>query len=142
MALPRITIVGNLTADPELRYTQSGKPVVNLRVAANDRRKNDQGEWVDGSSTFLDVTVWRNAEAVARKLNRGSKVLILGELKQREYETKTGEKRTAYEVAADEVAELLFDRNGEISGTASVTQPAGNPWTADVQATDDDSTPF
>lgn len=124
MALPNITLIGNLVADPELRHTQAGKPVVTLRVACNDRKKNDAGEWVDGESVFLDVTSWRSPEAINTQLSKGSKVLIVGTLRQDNYE-KDGQKRTSYKVIADEIASLIYDRNGQISGSTSITS---DPW--------------
>ena len=96
---------GNLVADPELRYTQSGVAVLNMRVAANDRvRDQETGEWRQGPSTFVTVTVWRRqAENLAESLAKGDQVLVIGELAQREYQTREGEKRTAYEVLAEHV---------------------------------------
>jgi single-strand DNA-binding protein len=127
MALPTISLQGNLTGDPELRTTASGKYVVSLRVACNDRKKDQTtGEWVDGDTLYLDVVSWKNAEAINNTLGRGAKVLIVGTLKQREYETKDGQKRTVYEVNADHVAQIVADKFG---GPASITSiPASDPW--------------
>lgn len=137
MALPTITIVGNLTAEPELRFTNSGKPVTNLRVACNERKKNEAGEWVDGESVFLDVTVWRNAEAVSR-VARGTKVLIIGTLRQNDYE-KDGVKIKAYRVNADHVATALADARGETSGFTAVPSADADLWA--TPATDSEA-PF
>ena len=137
MPLPQLTLVGNLTADPELRYTQSGKPVTTLRIAANERRKNEAGEWVDGDTTYLDAVTWRNAEAIASALHKGQRVMITGTLKQRSYETATGEKRNAYEVNADFVAQVLTDN----TRTVQPTQGGSNAW-ANTDAALSDDTPF
>ncbi|MGH3297817.1 MAG: single-stranded DNA-binding protein, partial [Trebonia sp.] len=95
-----ITVVGNLVADPELRFTPSGQPVATFRVASTPRlRDNATGEWKDGDSLFLSCNVWRQAaENVAESLQRGMRVIVTGRLRQRNYETKEGEKRTVYEV--------------------------------------------
>jgi single-strand DNA-binding protein len=74
MPLPSITLIGNLTADPELRFTNAGKPWVTFTIAANERRKTETGEWVDGDTCFMDVTSWRSAEqqAVRQSQNPGN----------------------------------------------------------------------
>lgn len=122
MPLPQITLVGNLTADPELRFTQAGKAWATLRLACNDRTKNDQGEWVDGETTFIDVVTWRAAEAVNSTLAKGSRVLVTGTLKQRDYQTASGEKRTAYQVNVDFIGQAMVDKTGQTSGFQGVTQ--------------------
>lgn len=136
MPLPTITIVGNLTSDPELRWTQSGKAVVNFRIACNDRKKDEAGNWVDGDTTFLDVTSWRAPSAIADTCKKGSKVVVFGTLKQRTYETKDGNSKTVYEVVAEEVATLLYDKTGQVTGSQSITQV--DPWVG----TTTDETPF
>lgn len=115
-----ITIVGNLVADPELRFTPSGQPVANFRIASTPRfYDKDSGEWRDGDGLFLTCNVWRQpAENVAESLVRGSRVIVVGRLKQRQYE-KDGEKRTVYEVEVDDVGPSL--RNA----TAAVTKTSG-----------------
>ncbi len=106
--LPSVTVIGTVTADPELRFTPSGAAVANWSVASNERRLNKQsGEWEDGAATFLRCSVWRDAaENVAESLHRGDRVIVTGRLKQREYE-KDGVKRTAYELDVDEVGPSL-----------------------------------
>lgn len=136
MALPSITFTGNLTADPELRFTQSGKPVTNFNVACNERKKNDQGEWVDGDTTYLRVVVWRAAETVANGLSKGSKVTVTGTLVQSNYETATGEKRNSFEVRADDVAKVLYDKASQAPTAAPSTTADG--WTGTVT----EDTPF
>src|SRR4051812_48360690 len=104
-----ITVVGNLTDDPELRFTPSGAAVANFTVASTPRFLDKQtNEWKDGDPLFLRCSVWRQAaENVAESLTRGGRVIVTGRLKQRSYETKEGEKRTVYEVEVDEIGPSL-----------------------------------
>src|SRR3954468_21296038 len=104
-----ITVVGNLTDDPELRFTPSGAAVANFTVASTPRFLDKQtNEWKDGDALFLRCSIWRQAaENVAESLQRGARVIVQGRLKQRSYETKEGEKRTVYEVDVDEVGPSL-----------------------------------
>ncbi len=104
-----ITVVGNLTADPELRFTPSGAAVANFTVASTPRTfDKNTNEWKDGEALFLRCSVWRQAaENVAESLSRGSAVIVQGRLKQRSYETKEGEKRTVYELDVEEVGPSL-----------------------------------
>lgn len=109
MSLPKVTVIGTLTADPELRFTPSGAAVANFTIAANDRKynKNTQ-EWEDGDTTFLRATVWKDyAEHVAESLTRGTQVIATGSLKQRSYETREGEKRTVMELEIDDVGPTM-----------------------------------
>lgn len=107
--LPQVKIEGRLTADPELRYTNNGLAVASVTIAAGERRLNRQtNEWEDGDTTFLRGSVWRElAENVAASLHKGDAVIATGKLRQRSYETKDGEKRTAYELDIDTIAPLL-----------------------------------
>lgn len=104
-----ITVIGNLTDDPELRFTPSGAAVAKFRVASTPRTLDRQsGEWKDGEPLFLACSVWRQAaENVAESLQRGSRVIVSGRLRQRTYETKEGEKRTVYELEVDEIGPSL-----------------------------------
>ncbi len=104
-----ITVVGNITADPELRFTPSGAAVANFTVASTPRTfDKNSNEWKDGEALFLRCSVWRQAaENVAESLTRGTAVIVQGRLKQRSYETKEGEKRTVYELDVDEVGPSL-----------------------------------
>jgi single-strand DNA-binding protein len=104
-----ITVVGNLTADPELRFTPSGAAVANFTVASTPRIYDRQsGEWKDGEALFLRCNIWREAaENVAESLTRGSRVIVTGRLKQRSFETREGEKRTVMEVEVDEIGPSL-----------------------------------
>ncbi|ACU40832.1 MULTISPECIES: single-stranded DNA-binding protein [Actinosynnema] len=104
-----ITVVGNLTSDPELRFTQSGAAVAGFTVASTPRTFDRQsGEWKDGEALFLRCNVWRQvAENVAETLTRGSRVIVTGRLRQRSFETKEGEKRTVVELEVDEIGPSL-----------------------------------
>lgn len=114
-----ITLVGNLVADPELRYTPSGAAVCNGRVASTPRVFNKQtNEWEDGEGLFLTFTIWRQAaENVANSLHKGDRVIVVGALRQRSYETREGEQRTVYEINADEVAPSLKYATANVAKT-------------------------
>jgi single-strand DNA-binding protein len=145
-----ITVVGNLTADPELRYTQSGLAVANFTIASTprafDRASND---WKDGEALFLRASVWREfAEHVASTLTKGSRVIAQGRLKQRSYETKEGEKRTSIELEVDEIGPSLRyataqvtrsssggNANGNAGGRSGGTPVADEPWGAPAGGT-------
>lgn len=116
-----ITVVGNLTADPELRYTQNGLAVANFTIASTPRTfDRASNEWKDGEALFLRASVWRDfAEHVAGSLSKGARVIASGRLKQRSYETKEGEKRTSFEIEIDEIGPSLR------YATAQVTRSSG-----------------
>jgi single-strand DNA-binding protein len=116
-----LTVVGNLAADPELRFTPSGAAVVNFTVASTPRTYDRQsGEWRDGEALFLRCAAWRElAENVAESLTRGSRVILSGRLKQRSFETREGEKRSVVEVDVDEIGPSLR------YATAKVTKQNG-----------------
>jgi len=114
-----ITVVGNLTADPELRYTQNGLAVANFTIASTprsfDKASND---WKDGDPLFLRASVWREfAEHVAGSLSKGARVIATGRLKQRNYETKEGEKRTSFEIEIDEIGPSLRYATAQVTRT-------------------------
>ena len=113
-----ITLVGNLVDDPELRFTPSGAAVASFRVASTPRAYDRQsGEWKDGETLFLTCSAWRQlGENVAESLQKGTRVVVQGRLKQRSYETREGEKRTVYELDVEEVGPSLR------SATAKVTR--------------------
>jgi single-strand DNA-binding protein len=104
-----ITVIGNLTADPELRFTPSGAAVANFTVASTPRTFDRQtNEWKDGEALFLRCNIWREAaENVAESLTRGARVIASGRLKQRSFETREGEKRTVVELEVDEIGPSL-----------------------------------
>lgn len=106
---PIITIVGNLTADPELRYVASGQPVANFTVASTPRTLNRQtNQWEDGEAMFVRCSVWReHAENVADSLSKGMRVLVTGKLKVRSYQANDGSTRTSIEMEVDEVGPSL-----------------------------------
>ena len=134
-----ITVVGNLTADPELRYTQNGLPVANFTIASTPRSfDRAANEWKDGEALFLRASVWREfAEHVAGSLTKGSRVIATGRLKQRSYETKEGEKRTSIELEIDEIGPSLRYATAQVTraagggsggGGQSRPQVADEPW--------------
>jgi single-strand DNA-binding protein len=116
---PQINMVGNLVADPELRFTPSGVAAASLRIAVTPRsRDNATGEWKDGETVWLSGTVWRQyAENVAESLSKGTRVIVIGRLKQRSYETREGEKRTVYEVDIDDIGPALRYATAKIQKT-------------------------
>ena len=130
-----ITVVGNLTADPELRFTPSGAAVANFTVASTPRTfDRNANEWKDGEALFLRCNIWRQAaENVAESLTRGARVVVTGRLKQRSYETREGEKRTVVELDADEIGPSLRWATAKVnkaergSNGASSSQ-GGDPW--------------
>lgn len=115
-----ITIVGNIVADPELRFTPSGAAVANFRIASTPRRFNSQtNQWEDGDGLFLTCNVWRQAaENVAESLQKGMRVIVNGRLRQRSYETREGEKRTVYEVEVEEVGPSLKYATAKVTRTS------------------------
>jgi single-strand DNA-binding protein len=126
-----LTITGNLVDDPELRFTPSGQPVAKFRIASTPRFYDKAaGEWKDGDTLFLTVNVWRQqAESVAESLTRGSRAIVTGRLRQRSYETKEGEKRTVYELEADEIGASLRNASAKITRTTRTTAAAAKPAT-------------
>jgi single-strand DNA-binding protein len=114
-----ITIVGNLVDDPELRFTPSGAAVANFRIASTPRVYDRQsGEWRDGDTLFLTCSVWRQAaENVAESLQKGMRAIVQGRLKQRQYETREGEKRTVFEIDVEEVGPSLRSATAKVAKT-------------------------
>jgi len=143
-----ITVVGNLTADPELRFTPSGAAVANFTVASTPRIFDRQSsEWKDGEALFLRCSIWREAaENVAESLTRGSRVIVTGRLKQRSFETREGEKRTVFEVEVDEIGPSLRYATAKVNkanrsggggggfGSGSRQAPAPAPASAPAEA--------
>ena len=113
----QITIAGNLVDDPELRFTPAGQPVARFRVASTPRfMDRNTNEWKDGESLFLSCNVWRQAaENVAESLQRGMRVIVNGRLRQRQYETREGEKRTVYEIEVDDVGPSLRNASAKVT---------------------------
>ena len=162
-----ITVVGNLTADPELRFTPSGAAVANFTVASTPRTFDKQsGEWKDGDALFMRCNVWRQAaENVAETLTRGMRVMVSGRLRQRSFETREGEKRTVVELEVDEVGPSLKYATAKVNkvsrgsggggfggdsggggGGSRSSAPMDDPWGSAPPAGSgpaaDDETPF
>jgi single-strand DNA-binding protein len=130
-----ITVTGNLTADPELRFTDNGTAVANFTVASTPRTFDRQsGTWTDGDALFLRCTLWRQAaENAAESLSRGTRVLVEGRLRQRSFETKDGERRTVVELDVDEIGPSLKFATATVNKAVrrSANNPAAdNAWTA------------
>lgn len=125
----RITIIGNLTDDPELRFTPSGAAVANFTVASTPRRfDKTSNEWVDQEALFLRCSVWRQAaENVAESLFKGHRVIVVGNLKARSYENNEGHKRTVHEIDVDEVGPSLQWATAKV--TKAARQGGGGPAT-------------
>ncbi|MBA8827100.1 single-strand DNA-binding protein [Saccharopolyspora lacisalsi] len=147
--LPEVTIAGTLVADPEIKYLDSGACVANFTIAANDRRfDRDRGEWVDASATFLRCQIWRQAaEHVVESLGKGQRVLAVGALKQRSYETAEGEKRTAFELNVTELGPSLkfataTVRKAARSNNSGDADPRGSAPPAGTSAKAADEPPF
>ncbi|NPD04455.1 single-stranded DNA-binding protein [Nocardioides sp. zg-1308] len=153
-----ITVIGNLVDDPELRFTPSGAPVANFRIASTPRTFDRQSnEWKDGDTLFLSCAVWRQAaENVAESLQRGMRVIVQGRLKSRQYETREGEKRTVFEIDVEEVGPSLRSASAKVtkttrsgggggysggggggggySGGGGQSAPADDPWASPAPA--------
>ena len=112
-----ITVIGNLTADPELRWTQAGAPVADFTVASTPRTYDrNAGEWRDGDTLFMRCSVWREtAENVAESLRKGMRVIVQGRLTQRSYDTQQGERRTVVELQVDEVGPSLRRARAQVT---------------------------
>lgn len=111
----QITLIGNVVADPEIKYTNKGVPVAQIRVASTPRVYRD-GQWVDGEGLFLTCQVWREmAENVTGSLSKGMRVIVHGSLRQRSYETRAGERRTVYEVEADDIGPSLRFASAQVA---------------------------
>ena len=134
-----LTVVGNLTADPELRFTPSGAAVANFTVASTPRTYDKaSGEWKDGEALFLRCNAWRQlAENIAESLTKGAKVIVQGRLKQRSFETREGEKRTVIELEADDIGPSLRTATASVTKTTRTSQngnggrnvpEGGDPW--------------
>src|SRR5947208_12517962 len=134
----QVTIVGNLTRDPELRYTPNGAAVVKLGVAVSRRVRDESGQWKDADTSFFDVTAWRTlAENVAESLTQGTRVVVVGRLRTNSWETPEGERRSKVEIEAEEVAPSLKwatakpEKQGRAPGAGDyatgVTVGAGGP---------------
>jgi single-strand DNA-binding protein len=132
-----VTVVGNLTTDPELRFTPSGAAVANFTVASTPRTfDRESGAWRDGDAMFLRCNVWRQyAENVAESLGRGARVVVQGRLRQRSYDTKEGEKRTVTELDVDEVGPALRYATAKVTRLSRASAgEASSSWTPEPVA--------
>ena len=141
----QLIIVGNLTDDPELRYTPNGAAVVNFSVAVSFRVKDPDGTWRDGDTSFFKVNAWRSlAENVAESLTKGTRVMVSGRLKQRSWETQEGERRSVIEIEADEVGPSLrwatakVERQSRSGGSGEWSAPV----TVGASSADEEGTPL
>ena len=146
MTLNKMMIIGNLGADPELRYTPGGKAVTDLRVAVNDNRKGPDGEWIEETLWFR-VSVWeQQAERLAEQLRKGNKIYAEGQLRAREYEARDGQKRTSLEITADSVVNLekrsRDGEEGQFAAPVASGAPAGGPGPRGGDGDDLDDLPF
>ena len=145
-----VTVIGNLTGDPELRFTPNGQAVASFTVASTTRMLDKAtNEWKDGDTLFLRCSVWRQyAENVAESLTKGTRVIVTGRLKQRSYETKEGEKRTVVEMDVDDVGPALRNATAKVNRVtrgsdggynSGASAPIDDPWAAPVST---DEPPF
>ncbi len=140
MADNTVTLVGNVTDDPELRFTPSGRPVANFTVAVNRRYKNNDGQWEDKLGGFFRCSCWADmAENTAESLTKGTRVLVTGRLQQRSWEDNDGNKRSAFEVQVDEVGPSLKWSTAQVqksqrSGGAGGQGGGGQDWSAPAPA--------
>lgn len=130
-----LTVVGNLVADPELRFTPSGSAVANFTIASTPRTfDKNRNEWSDGETLFLRASIWREAaENVAESLSKGMRVIATGRLKSRSYDTKEGEKRTVIELEVDEIGPSLKNASAKVARTQrgqqqGAPQQSGSGW--------------
>ena len=142
-----VTVIGNLTGDPELRFTPNGQAVASFTVASTTRMLDKAtNEWKDGDTLFLRCSVWRQyAENVAESLTKGTRVIVTGRLKQRSYETKEGEKRTVVEMDVDDVGPALRNATAKVNRVSrtdsgysgGAAAPSEDPWAAPASAGDE-----
>jgi single-strand DNA-binding protein len=144
----QITIVGNLTDDPELRYTANGAAVANFTVAHSTRIRDAAGNWSDGETSFFRVNVWRAlAENAAESLTRGTRVVVTGRLRQRSWENQEGEKRSMIEIEADDVGPSLKGATAKVEKTSrSSSSSSSGDWgekvTVPAGGADQEETPL
>ena len=123
----QVTIVGNLTKDPELRFTPAGDAVANISIAVNERVK-DGNEWKDGEPSFYEIKAWRKlGEQAAESLTKGTRVIVTGKMRNERFEAKTGETRYTSVITADEIGESIRFRKSEPIPRVTTREP--DPWT-------------
>jgi single-strand DNA-binding protein len=124
MALPTITATGNLVFEPEFQVTQSGISRCKLRIACNERRKNQDNTWSDGETSYFDIVLWRGlAEAASAEFKKGQPILVIGKVRVSKYEDKNGVERTSVEITADEIAAVV--KANKAPATKDLTE---DPW--------------
>jgi len=134
--MTNVTIIGNLTDAPELRFTAAGKAVANFTVAESSRVK-DGDTWKDGPTTYWRCSLWDSAaENLAESLTKGQRVILSGEAKQRSFETNSGEKRTVIEVTVSEIGPSLRWATAKVERSGGTVKPKDDPW-ASTPATED-----
>lgn len=142
----QITITGTLGADPELKFTSTGAAIVNLRVVTDVSYKDDSGKWQKKDTSWWRVTAWRQlAENTAETLAKGDKVIIVGKIKQREYEANDGEKKSVVEIEASNIGPDLSKYAANISRVQRDKPAAGfndDPWATPAVLTTDSEPPF
>jgi single-strand DNA-binding protein len=144
MSAISITVTGNLTGDPELKFTPNGAPVATFTVASNERFKDGSGQWQDGPTSFVRCNAWRElAEHVAESVQKGDRVVVTGTIRQRDYETTAGEKRTVWEVSATEVGAALRYATVKIAkARRDQVPPPEDPWAGTAPTPPEDEPPF
>lgn len=131
----QVTVVGNLTDDPELRYTPNGAAVCKFRIAVNRRMPDGSGGWKDGETSFFSVNCWRAlAENAAESLTRGSRVIVAGRLNYRAWENQEGEKRSTIEIEADELGPSLKWATAKVERQSRSSSTSGSDWGERVAA--------
>ena len=137
-----VVVVGNLTDDPELRFTPQGVAVANFRLAVSRRVKDESGQWKDGETSFFRISCWRQlAENVAESLTRGSRTMVAGRLRMRQWETQEGEKRSVVEIEADEVGPSLKWATAKVEKTSRGGGGGGRDGASDEWGTDASAVP-
>lgn len=141
MPAMNITVVGNLSHDPELRFTPTGVAVASFTVAHNERYRDNSGEWKDGATSFVRCHVWREpAERLAESTKTGDRVIVTGVLRARTYEAKDGSKRTAWEVQASEVAASMRYATVKITKATRDNAPIPeDPWAGEKPTAETDA---
>lgn len=117
-----ITVVGNLVADPEQRDA-GGQKLAKMRIATNERKKNSDGQWVDGNTTYIDVTCWRKLAEATSSLSKGQKIIVYGKLKGREYSRKDGSTGYGYEIEASDLGTHIFSKQ-----VSNAEPDLDSPW--------------
>ena len=139
------TVTGNLTADPELKFTPAGVPVAVFTIASNERFKDQAGQWQDGPTSFVRCNAWRElAEHLAESAAKGDRMIVTGTFRQRDYETSSGEKRTVWELAVTEAGAALRYATVKITRAKRDSVPVPeDPWARDARSAPvEDEPPF